>query len=148
MALLGHRVVHTELMIPAPPAAIWAVLTDPPGYAEWNPIFVHVEGTYAEGATMRYRMRDHTGKESDVTSSVLRFEPESELRQFGGIRGVLTFEHQWLLDAMDGGTRVTQHEEYRGIGVWFWDSSWVEPAYARANEALRERMARLEAARR
>ena len=44
---------------------------------------------------------------------------------------------------LDGGTRVVQHEEYRGLGVWFWDASWVEPAYSKANEALRDRVAQL-----
>ena len=44
------------------------------------------------------------------------------------------------VQSVDGGTRVTQHEEYRGIGVWFWDESWVEPAYAGVNEALGKRV--------
>ena len=52
----------------------------------------------------------------------------------------MTFDPTWSLEPVDGGTRVTQHEEYRGIGVWFWDYSWVESAYARANEALKKRV--------
>ena len=137
---LGYKTVHTELVIPASPAAVWSVLTDAPGYKEWNPVFVSVEGDYRQGAKMAYRMRDANGKESAVTATVVTLTEGQEMNQFGGIPGILTFDHSWLLDPVDGGTRVTQHEEYRGIGVWFWDASWVEPAYSKANEALRDRV--------
>ena len=56
---------------------------------------------------------------------------------------MLTFNHQYILQPEDGGTRIIQHEEYRGLGVWFWDESWVTPAYASINEALGERTAAL-----
>ena len=32
------------------------------------------------------------------------------------------------------------HEEYRGIGVWFWDPSWFQGAYQRAIEGLKARL--------
>ncbi len=145
LALFGHKVVHTEIVIPAPPAEVWAVLTDAPRYEEWNPVLVRVEGAYREGAELTNLVREPSGKESVMTSTVIRMTDERELNQFGGIRGLLTFDHQWLLEPVDGGTRVIQHEEYRGLGVWFWDASWVEPAYSKANEALRGRMAQLKA---
>ena len=140
MALLGHKVVHTEIVVPASTEAVWSVLTDPVGYADWNPIFVRVEGEYRQGADMRYRMRDHKGNESDVKSKVVRLEEQQVLNQFGGMRGILTFDHTWRLEPVEDGTRVIQHEEYRGVGVWFWDASWVAPMYQRANEALRARV--------
>lgn len=143
MSGLGHEVVHTELIVPATPAEIWAVLTDAEGYAAWNPILVRAEGEYVVGTQMRYRMRTASGDESDVTSKVIRCEPNQVLNQFGGVRGILTFDHTWQLEPVGDGTRVTQHEEYRGIGVWFWDSSWVGPTYDRANEALRDRVLEL-----
>lgn len=143
MALLGHKAVHTELVIPAPPDAVWSVLVDAVHYKDWNPVFVSVEGEYRKGARMSYLMRDASGKETAVTARVVKLIEEQELNQFGGIRGVLTFDHHWYLEPVGSGTRVTQHEEYRGVGVWFWDASWVEPAYARANEALRQRVLEL-----
>ena len=60
-----------------------------------------------------------------------------ELNQVGGIPGILNFDYKWLLEPVDGGTRVVQHEEYHGIGVWFWDESWVEPAYANTFRSAR-----------
>ena len=100
-----------------------------------------VQGQYRAGTTLAYRMKDGKGKISDVKAKVVKLETEREINQFGGLRGILTFDHHWYLEAVDGGTKVTQHEEYRGIGVWFWDPSWFEAAYARANEALKNRVA-------
>ena len=143
LSLLGHKSVHAELVIPAPPEAIWSVLTDAASYEEWNPVFTSVEGDYREGAKIAYRMRDASGAETDVTATVIKLERGRELNQFGGMRGILTFDHHWFLKPVEGGTRVTQHEDYRGIGVWFWDPSWFESAYARANEALSTRVLRM-----
>lgn len=139
-SLLGHGVVDTQIVISASPEQVWAILTDAPGYKDWNPVLVPLEGEIKQGDILKYRMTDNTGKQSEVKSKVIEMVKEKKLNQFGGIRGILTFDHQWLLEPVEGGTRVTQHEEYRGIGVWFWDYGWVEPAYARANEALKTRV--------
>ena len=139
-SLLGHGIVHTEIVIPASPAEVWAVLTDGPGYKDWNPVLVPLEGELKQGNTLKYRMTDNTGKQTQVKSKVIEMVEEKKLNQFGGMRGILTFDHQWLLEPVEGGTKVIQHEEYRGIGVWFWDYSWVTPAYNEANEALKNRI--------
>ena len=139
-SIFGHGVVHTEIVIPASPAEVWAVLTDGPGYKDWNPVLVPVEGQLKQRQTLKYLMTDNTGKQSEVKSKVIEMIDEKKLNQFGGMRGILTFDHQWLLEPVEGGTKVIQHEEYRGIGVWFWDYSWVEPAYTKANEALKKRV--------
>jgi hypothetical protein len=119
------------------------VLTDAAYYQEWNPVFVDVQGEYRPGAKLTYQMKDQTGKQTEVVATVIKLEPERELNQFGGIRGILTFDHRWILEPVEGGTRVTQHEEYRGLYVWFWDPSWFESAYARALDSLRGRVLRL-----
>ncbi len=141
MGIFGHKSVHAELVIPASPAQIWSVLTDASGYAEWNPVFVEVRGEHAEGNKLTYQMKDQTGKTTEVEATVVKLDLERELNQFGGVRGILTFDHHWYLEPVEGGTKVTQHEDYRGFGVWFWDPSWFETAYAQANEALRDRVA-------
>ena len=89
-------------------------------------------------------MNQPDGKQSNVTAKVIKRVNEKVLNQFGGIPGILTFNHKWLLEPVDGKTRVIQHEEYRGVWVWFWDYSWVEPSYQKANEALRDRVVQLQ----
>ena len=93
-SLLGRKQVHTELVVPATPEQVWSVITDPAGYSGWNPVFVSVEGTYAEGARMALKLKNQRGKVSDVTATVVRFEPGKEINQYGDLRGVHPFDHQ------------------------------------------------------
>ena len=141
LALTGRKAVHAERMIPRSPGAIWTALMDTGRYGEWNPIFVSAEGRFEEGGTVRYQMKTRDGGTTPVEPRVRRLVGERELNQFGGVRGVLTFDHTWRLEPVAGGTRVTQHEEYRGIGVWFWDPAWVEEAYRDALAALERHLA-------
>jgi len=140
LSLFGCATVHTKIVIPAPADVVWSVLTDTGGYKDWNPVLIPVEGELREGEKLKYRMIQPDGKESIVGAKVVKMVNQQLLNQTGGIPGVLTFNHKWLLNPVDGETRVTQHEEYRGIWVWFWDHSWVEPAYTQANEALKNRV--------
>jgi hypothetical protein len=144
MYLLGRKSVHTELVIPADSKEVWSVLMDVPAYDEWNPVLIPVEGTFAEGEQLKYHMTQPDGKHTEVQATVRELIEEKKLNQYGGIPGILTFDHTWLLEPVEGGTRVTQHEEYRGIGVLFWNPSWFESAYQRANEALRDRVVHLQ----
>jgi hypothetical protein len=68
---------------------------------------------------------------------------EKKLKQAGGIPGFLTQDHTYLLEPVEGGTRLTQHEEFRGIVLIFWDTSWIEPAYQKSIENLRNMVAGL-----
>ena len=48
-ALMTKKTFHVEQFIEATPEEIWEVLMDTSTYPEWNPVFVQVEGVYAEG---------------------------------------------------------------------------------------------------
>ena len=135
-----HRTFHVEIAIPASPDAVWKVLIDTGAYPQWNPVFVEVEGAWAEGETVLNKVRDPDGAVLEMTALVETVRPGAELRQSGGIPGILTFDHRWLLEPVEGGTQVVQHEVDRGIGLWFVDTDWIEHAYAAANEALAERV--------
>ena len=140
LALTGSKSAHAERVIPHSAEAIWAMVTDADGYEDWNPILVRAEGNFEEGTTMRYLMRTADGGTTPVESLVRRVVPEREINQFGGMRGVLTFSHTWRLEPAAGGTRVIQHEEYRGIGVWFWNPASTESAYGDGLVALESRL--------
>ncbi|WP_419907775.1 SRPBCC family protein [Hoeflea sp.] len=140
LATQRAKTFHVETMIPAPPSAIWAVLTDTSAYKDWNPVFVEVEGQYTTGARVKNLVREPDGGTLEIEAKVVKLEPERELRQRGGVPGLLTFEHQWLLVPVEGGTQVIQHEVDRGLWLWFWDSSWIEPSYRKASEALGDRV--------
>lgn len=134
------KTFHVERTIPAPPEVVWNVLIDTAAYPEWNPVFVEVNGTYAEGTKVQNKVKDPNGKILEMTALVETLRSSEELRQSGGIPGILSFDHRWLLEPVEGGTKVTQHEVDRGIGLWFWNSDWIEPAYSATNEALAKRV--------
>ena len=139
-ALFTRKTFHVETVIDASPEEIWAVLMDTASYPEWNPVFVKVEGAYATEARVQNTVRDPDGKLLEMGAEVLVFKEARELRQYGGLPGVITFDHQWLLEPVEGGTWVVQHEVDRGIYLWFWNSDWIEPAYARVLAALEKRL--------
>ena len=106
VALLTQKTFRVEAVVPAPPEAVWAVLMDTDGYPEWNPVFVVVDGSYAEGAKVTNTVRFPDDSDVEMTATVKALVAERELRQSGGIPGVLTFDHRWLLEPVEGGTRV------------------------------------------
>ncbi len=139
-ALLTRKTFHVESVVSAPPEAVWAVLMDTAAYPDWNPVFIAVDGTYADGATVTNTVQFPDGSDVEMAATVKAVVAGRELRQSGGMPGILTFDHRWLLEPVEGGTRVVQHEVDRGIGLLFWNADWIEPAYAEVLDALAERV--------
>ncbi len=100
-------------------------------------MFNNAEGEYAEGTTIINTVVEDGKKPTTIKSKVVKFEPPYHLNQFGGYRGIITFDHHYILEKVVAGTKVIQKEEYTGFYVNFWDSAWVEPAYQMVNEALK-----------
>ena len=143
LAVTGRKRVHTELVIKASPQAVWSVLTNAAEYVKWNPVIVPVKGQFQAGSRLQYRMTGQNGKISQLKAVVRKVIPLKEINQFGGMPLIMTFSHTWRLVPVQGGTRVIQHEEYRGIGVHFWNPEWFQTAYSNANHALSERIRQL-----
>lgn len=138
-AVFTKKTFHVETVIAAPPAKVWSILVDTRKYSEWNPVFIAVDGSYAQGQTVINTVRFPDGSDVKMGATVKAFDVRTELRQTGGLPGFLTFDHQWLLEEVEGGTRVIQHEVDRGLWLWFWNSDWIEPAYSKVLEALAKR---------
>ena len=138
--VLPRKSVRAEVVVDATPDEVWSVIMDTASYAEWNPILVSVDGTFAEGAELTIGMKTADGRVTPVSARVERLVPARHLNQTGGMTGILTFSHNWLLEPVEAGTRVTQYEEYRGVGVLFWNPAWVQSAYADGLDALNARL--------
>ena len=139
-SFLTAKTFEAEINVAAPPEEVWAVLMDTERYPGWNPTFVAVSPAYGPDIQVRSRVAKPNGSFIDMITTVKTFVAHEELRQSGGLPGVLTYNHAWLLTPVDGGTHVRQVDVDRGAYLWFWDSSWIEPAYQRANEALAARV--------
>lgn len=77
-------------------------------YRDWNPFIVSMEGELVEGAALTNTMRPEAGNEMTFSPTVLRAEPESELRWLGRLFLLRIFdsEHYFVLEEREGGTRL------------------------------------------
>lgn len=138
--LLVKKSVRAEIVVAAAPGEVWATITNPSTYGEWNPIFVAYEGTFAEGNSLRLQMKLGQGSPVSVNVKVKDFVTEEWLHQSGGFPTLLTYDHNWYLEAVPEGTKVLQYEYYTGLYLLFWDPTPAQLAYEQANKNLKARL--------
>lgn len=136
----GRKSVHHEIVIDASPDKVWAILIDAKGYKSWNPVMELVSGEVKEGNKVTYRFTQDKENISTIPARVKKVIPQQLLNQAGGVPFILTFDHRYTLNAIEGGTKVIIHEDYAGVGVNFWNPKPVEVAYARLNQALKKKV--------
>jgi len=136
------RTMSAAIDIDAPPAAVWAVLTDLSSYHEWNPLFVEADGNVAEGQRIRLRSRHPAnGRLMTVKPKITAAQPGTELRWASGLPGIISGEHAFTLTPTASGTRLVQSESFRGplskiSGKTFANA---EASFRALNEALKTR---------
>ena len=138
--LVGHKSVHSELFVPATPQQVWSVLLDTDNYERWNTVLVLHSGELIEGNEVTYEFRQDDENSYEISSRVQGIVDGRLLNQRGGLPGVLTFDHRYVLEPADSGTNVIIHEDYRGIAVPFWNPAPVQAAYDRLNRAMKARV--------
>ena len=114
MTASAASVIGTELKatidISAPPAQVWALVTDVRRMSSWSP---QVARTIVFGGPVRLGTRflnlNHDGwKHWPTTAQVVRFAPHTDFAfRIGENRTVWSF----ALEEVEGGTRVTQRRE-------------------------------------
>jgi hypothetical protein len=100
--------------IKATPRAIWSILTDGPGYTEWDSGVSSVEGTVGPGERLKVTSEANRARAFPV--KVTEFEPSERMVWSGGMplglfRGVRTFT---LAPGSNGATEFKMREEYTG----------------------------------
>jgi len=140
LVFTGNKSVHHEISINADPEKVWDILTNMDEYPSWNPVMELLEGTVQEGNKVKYKFTQDENTTSEIGATVLQVTPNKLLNQKGGIPLVLTFNHKYILESAGNSTKVIIHEDYRGIGVNFWNPQPVEEVYKRLNIALKNRV--------
>ncbi|MEL6989618.1 MAG: SRPBCC domain-containing protein [Bacteroidota bacterium] len=118
---LGYKSVHHEITIHTSPEKEWNVLTDADKYDSWNPVMKLLEGKISEGNKVKYQFTQEADNKYDIGSTVKKVVPLKLLNQGGGIPFILSFNHKYILEPVERGTKLTIHEDYKGIGVNFWN---------------------------
>ena len=102
-------------MINASPDTIWQILTDAPGYPQWDPGIIRIEGTIAAGNKITAYSKISPDRAFPVTVTV--FEPGRRMVWASGMplglfKGERTFT---LTPQSDGQTAFSLHEEFSGL---------------------------------
>ena len=141
-ALSPKKQISTEVLLPASPDVVWAVLVDTERYSEWNPFIIASEGEVLEGARIINTMRLEPGREMEFRPKILVARPDQELRWIGRtfIPGIFDGEHYFLLEPQDGQTRMVHGEKFSGVALWFMDVAPFKENFVDMNEALRARL--------
>lgn len=138
--------IRTEAWLDAPPAQVWAVLSDVNRYPEWNPVIVRLEGPLVAGQQVTFTNRSADGSEMTFHPRILLVQPAQELRWKGQLwlPGLFDGEHYFLLSPERGGTRLIHGEHFQGLLVPFvrgWLRGDIRDNFGRMNEALSQRLA-------
>lgn len=100
--------------IEADPERIWAILTDAPGYSDWDSGVVRVEGRIEPGNKIKVVSEANPNRSFPV--KVTEFSPGQRMVWSGGMplglfKGVRTFT---LSQQGNGATKFSMREEYTG----------------------------------
>lgn len=135
------RHYESSARIDASPEAVWQVLTDGAAYPTWESGVERVEGTIADGETIKVFSEVDPGRAFPV--KVGDVEPARLMRWRGGMplglfRGVRTFT---LTPTDTGGTAFTMREEYTGplLGLIWRSMPNLKPSFDKFATGLKAR---------
>ena len=109
------KVHEAESTIEASRNAIWEILTDGAGWADWDSGVISVEGSIAPDEQIKITSEVNPKRAFPI--KVTEFKPNERMVLTGGMplglfKGVRTYS----LTPLDGGnTRFTMHEQYSGL---------------------------------
>ena len=139
------RELHSTIQISAPIDRVWQVLTDFEHWHEWNPMVNRVTGNAAVGSKLAVTMRGPDSKDAmKYQPTVLEATPPKNFRWRATMMSgfLFTNDRVFELKEKDGGTEITNREEFSGLMVpLFWSkmNQFVVPMLEKMNTALKHK---------
>ncbi|WP_185154218.1 SRPBCC domain-containing protein [Fulvivirga sp. M361] len=139
------REIKTEIQISSDPDKVWGILTDLPGWANWNPIVNKIEGDLEVGAILSITMSDAKGNDGKSYRSVITAMDEEKRFTFIGTmmaKFIFSVERIIELENSQKGTLFTQREIYTGLmASIFWKklNEYALPMLNSMNKALKDK---------
>jgi hypothetical protein len=137
--------LRSQIEIGATAERVWQVLTDFVAYPEWNPFIRRVNGRPEVDEQLVVRMRPSGTKGLTFRPTVMRVEPNRQLRWLGHllVPGLFDGEHIFEIEELDQGRVLfTQREVFKGLLVPLLARSLdrdTQRGFEEMNRALRER---------
>lgn len=141
-----RKTLASEIVIQAPPAAVWQVLTDFAAYPAWNPFIIGIDGEARSGERLDVRIQPVGGKAMRFRPQVMVCTAPHHLRWRGTliVPGLFDGEHDFRLEALEGGaTRFLHSETFSGLLVRPLAAkldAQTLPGFVAMNEALKVRV--------
>ena len=137
--------LHSQIEIEAPAEHVWQLLTDFAAYPEWNPFIRRVNGRPEVDEHLVVRMRPSGTKGMTFRPTVIKAEPNRQLRWLGHllVPGLFDGEHIFEIEEL-ARDRVlfVQREVFKGLLVPLLARSLdrdTQRGFEEMNRALRER---------
>ncbi|GGE57669.1 SRPBCC domain-containing protein [Actibacterium pelagium] len=118
LGLIAPKQLKTEVVIDAPPSAVWQTLMQTQDYADWNPFICDLSGELAVGNKISATIRLPESNPMTFSPTILASDPQKELRWVGklGVNGIFDGEHYFTLEPRADGTTLLKHgETFRGL---------------------------------
>jgi hypothetical protein len=134
--------VSAATWMDAPPAAVWAVLTDLARYREWNPLFPAASGDLAAGHRITLRRAPGGGFPATIRPRVTALTTDTELGWESRLPGLISGQHRFTLKPANGGMLVLQSETFSGFLMRFSGHALdrAEDGFQALNAALKARV--------
>ena len=134
----------TDIVINATAERVWDALTDFNSLPEWNPFIQQISGEVEKGKRIKVRLQPPEGRGMTFRPTVLKAEPDRELRWIGRvlIPGIFDGEHYFRIEPQaDGGVRFVQGEKFTGLLVPFFGGIIKNAVrgFEEMNRALKDR---------
>jgi hypothetical protein len=131
--------LETTIDIAAPPALVWEILTDFPGWARWNPFIRQIAGPLTVGARLTARLHPTGGRPMTFRPVVTDHAPGTSFAWQGRllIPGLFDGLHRFRLAPIPGGTRLHHSEHFNGILLYAVDVARFRPDFEAMNRALK-----------
>ena len=137
--------LKTEIIINAPIAKVWQVLTNFKAYPEWNPFIKRISGELGIASKLEVSIQPKGQNAMTIKPTILDVQEEKEFRWLGHlfIRGLFDGEHYFQLEVLSPKqTKLIHGENFNGILVGLLMKMIGESTLAgfeAMNKALKER---------
>ncbi len=136
------KAIETEIDIRAEGSVVWAVLTDLPRYADWNPFIPTVSGDVRRGGRLKVRIAPPGLRQATFRPRIVTLLPGRELSWVGRVLvpGMFDGWHSFRIAETGSGVRFYQCERFTGLFSAFFgedDLMAVRTGFEAMNEALR-----------
>jgi len=114
----NKKELRSGITIDAPVESVWNILTDIDRFPEWNPFIKRISGRIEESGRLTVTFHPTGGRSTTFKPTVLKAEPNRELRWLGRlwIPGLFTGQHIFELNPVgEAKTRFVQREEFNGV---------------------------------